>query len=225
MFPSLVAPAESSGEYKNMPKLCEFSIPRNMRLLYIHSFQSLIWNKMVSKRLHLFGMQPVEGDFVLVETNEEDESEEIMETDKDDEGTKDEIVINEEQDKIDSDKKDEASVCEDKQNETDKDQENDDNEIINNKDDNKEDNESDNKDREKSRQKRIMEIPDLKPEDIDENMSQLDWETKFYENRSSGLREFIDSLKKYSLFPDSNKFKKRTDWINRELMEAIENKK
>ncbi|KAK4887582.1 hypothetical protein RN001_003853 [Aquatica leii] len=42
------------------------NIPRNMRLLYIHSFQSFIWNQLVSRRIKEFGMNPIVGDLVLV---------------------------------------------------------------------------------------------------------------------------------------------------------------
>nr|CAI5848544.1 unnamed protein product [Callosobruchus analis] len=47
------------------------NVPRSMRLFYMHSFQSLIWNKMASKRIQLFGLYPVEGDLVLISSNEE----------------------------------------------------------------------------------------------------------------------------------------------------------
>ncbi|XP_041966807.1 pseudouridylate synthase 7 homolog isoform X2 [Alosa sapidissima] len=40
-------------------------IPRNNRLMYIHSYQSYVWNTMVSRRVEAFGFQAVEGDLVL----------------------------------------------------------------------------------------------------------------------------------------------------------------
>jgi len=40
-------------------------IPRNNRLMYIHSYQSFVWNSMVSRRVEAFGFKAVEGDLVL----------------------------------------------------------------------------------------------------------------------------------------------------------------
>ncbi|XP_018421944.1 PREDICTED: pseudouridylate synthase 7 homolog isoform X1 [Nanorana parkeri] len=54
-------------------------IPRNNRLMYIHSYQSYVWNNMVSKRIEAYGLKVVPGDLVLkgatavvVEENEVD---------------------------------------------------------------------------------------------------------------------------------------------------------
>ncbi|XP_049794111.1 uncharacterized protein LOC126203787 [Schistocerca nitens] len=41
------------------------NIPRGTRLMYLHSYQSLIWNKVVSRRMQKFGLQPIVGDLVL----------------------------------------------------------------------------------------------------------------------------------------------------------------
>ncbi|XP_039625813.1 pseudouridylate synthase 7 homolog isoform X3 [Polypterus senegalus] len=41
------------------------TIPRNNRLMYIHSYQSYVWNNMVSRRIEEFGLKAVEGDLVL----------------------------------------------------------------------------------------------------------------------------------------------------------------
>ncbi|KAG1929645.1 pseudouridylate synthase [Pimephales promelas] len=40
-------------------------IPRNNRLMYIHSYQSYVWNSMVSRRVEAYGLRAVEGDLIL----------------------------------------------------------------------------------------------------------------------------------------------------------------
>ncbi|KAF5907573.1 pseudouridylate synthase 7 isoform X1, partial [Clarias magur] len=40
-------------------------IPRNNRLMYIHSYQSFVWNTMVSRRVEAYGLTAVEGDLIL----------------------------------------------------------------------------------------------------------------------------------------------------------------
>ncbi|CAF0783295.1 unnamed protein product [Brachionus calyciflorus] len=47
-------------------------IPRNMRLMYLHAYQSYVWNEATSKRIEMYGLVPVVGDLVIKkdETNE-----------------------------------------------------------------------------------------------------------------------------------------------------------
>jgi tRNA pseudouridine13 synthase len=40
------------------------SIPRNLRIMYTHAYQSFVWNEMASKRLELFGFNIVPGDLI-----------------------------------------------------------------------------------------------------------------------------------------------------------------
>jgi tRNA pseudouridine13 synthase len=41
-------------------------IQRNLRLMYVHAYQSHVWNAVVGKRWELYGSQVVEGDLVIV---------------------------------------------------------------------------------------------------------------------------------------------------------------
>uniref|UniRef100_F6PJM3 Pseudouridylate synthase 7 homolog n=1 Tax=Ciona intestinalis TaxID=7719 RepID=F6PJM3_CIOIN len=46
-------------------------IPRNTRMLYLHSYQSFVWNRIVSRRFLTFGDSPVVGDLVLAGNEKE----------------------------------------------------------------------------------------------------------------------------------------------------------
>lgn len=55
------------------------SLPRNSVMLYLHSYQSRLWNIIVSRRINKYGLKPLPGDLVL--QNPDDEKD-ILETDK-----------------------------------------------------------------------------------------------------------------------------------------------
>ncbi|VEU21078.1 DEKNAAC102017 [Brettanomyces naardenensis] len=64
---------ESDGEYSEGAYFnAIMGIPRNLRIMYAHSYQSYVWNVVTSHRIHLFGLRVVPGDLVLVENVIED---------------------------------------------------------------------------------------------------------------------------------------------------------
>ena len=55
-------------------------IQHGMRTIYVHAYQSMVWNKAVSERWRLFGDKVVEGDLVLVREHKEKEAQMVEES-------------------------------------------------------------------------------------------------------------------------------------------------
>lgn len=75
---------EESGDFGNGAYHdAIMKIPRNLRTMYVHAYQSYVWNKVASKRIELFGTDIRVGDLVIIEKDED------KQTDKADGSTSD----------------------------------------------------------------------------------------------------------------------------------------
>ncbi|KAF7875147.1 hypothetical protein EAF04_002319 [Stromatinia cepivora] len=55
------------------------SISRHLRTMYVHSYQSFIWNIVASRRWECYGAKVIEGDLVLVESKAPEQKDEVDE--------------------------------------------------------------------------------------------------------------------------------------------------
>ena len=63
-------PKDENGNFSaNAYYIAIMKIPRNLRTMYVHAYQSFVWNSIASKRVELFGLNVVEGDLVVDETD------------------------------------------------------------------------------------------------------------------------------------------------------------
>lgn len=79
--------AQSPNSYAN----AIMKIPRNLRMMYGHAYQSYIWNCVASERIKKFGIQIIEGDLVLMDEDEKNKAAESASQSKSEETLEEDI--------------------------------------------------------------------------------------------------------------------------------------
>ncbi|ESZ99329.1 hypothetical protein SBOR_0291 [Sclerotinia borealis F-4128] len=69
----------SSGRSREDHTGAILSIPRHLRTMYVHSYQSFIWNIVASKRWERYGNKVIQGDLVLSDSKAPEQKDEIDE--------------------------------------------------------------------------------------------------------------------------------------------------
>lgn len=62
------------------------TIPRNLRLMYVHAYQSLVWNVMAGLRWVEYGAKVIEGDLVLISEHANQKNASVKPAEVDDDG-------------------------------------------------------------------------------------------------------------------------------------------
>jgi tRNA pseudouridine13 synthase len=65
-------------------------IPRNLRLMYVHAYQSLVWNMAASRRWARYGNKVIKGDLVIIDSKATKHIDNLGETEVDESG---EIIV------------------------------------------------------------------------------------------------------------------------------------
>jgi len=77
---------EDDGTYSAHSYLSALmKVPRNLRTMYVHAYQSYVWNAVTSERIKLYGLKVMPGDLVIdtPESHKEEEEEELDDFDED----------------------------------------------------------------------------------------------------------------------------------------------
>ena len=75
--------AAKDGRKKNDHQGAMMTLPRNLRLMYVHAYQSFVFNYIVSERWERYGATVIPGDLVLIEKGQTDTAKDEANVDQD----------------------------------------------------------------------------------------------------------------------------------------------
>jgi len=66
-----------SSQFERQESDDRMQIPRNLRTMYVHAYQSYLWNLVVSERIKLSATEPLVGDLVFEGASADEEPGEL----------------------------------------------------------------------------------------------------------------------------------------------------